>query len=116
MESIDPQFHDWIVTAVFYTSLHAIDTLLAHDKVVVTSHEGRNRALNLTNRYDFINQKYQPLYGLARTMRYFANPAKWVPANLVKSQVVERYLYPIENSVQKLIGLDLRLPPVQLKV
>jgi hypothetical protein len=116
MESIDPQFHDWIVTAAFYTALHAIDSLLAHDRVVVTNHEGRNRALHLTNRYEFINQKYHPLYGLARTMRYFANPLKWVPAATIKSQVIERYLYPIEKSVQKLMGEDLALLPVRLKV
>jgi len=115
LESIEPQFHDWIVTAAFYTALQAIDALLAHDNVVVTNHEGRNRALHLTNRYEFINQKYMPLYGLARTVRYFADPGKWVPASKVQKEVIERYLYPIEKSVQKLIGQDLALPPIKLR-
>jgi len=115
LASIEPQFHDWIVTAAFYTALHAIDALLAHDNVVVTNHEGRNRALHLTNRYEFINQKYMPLYGLARTMRYFADPKKWVPTADVQKQVIERYLYPIEKSVQKLLGQDLALAQIVLK-
>ena len=115
LKTVSPPYHDWVVTAAFYTALHAIDTLLAHDKVNVTNHEGRNLALSHTNRYEHINQIYQPLYGLARTVRYFANPAKWVPADQIQKNVIVRYLYPIEKSVQKLIGEDLHLGDVEIK-
>ncbi|HSV14458.1 MAG TPA: hypothetical protein VLI90_09370 [Tepidisphaeraceae bacterium] len=116
ISSIDPEFHDWIITAVFYTAVHAVDTLLAHDKVTVTDHEARNRALKLTNRYEQINLKYEALYGLARTIRYFANPTKWVAPERIYKDVVVRYLYPIEASVQKHMGQDLGLGDVKLKV
>ena len=115
ISSIDREFHDWIVTAVFYTALHAVDALLSHDKITITNHDARNLALLQANRYEFINEKYLPLYGLARSVRYFANPAKWVPASAIKKDVVERYLYPIENSVQRLMGQDLNLGPVSVK-
>ncbi len=113
--TIDPQFHDWVITAIFYTALHAVDALLAHDKVTVTNHEGRNRALMLTNRYEQLHRKYEPLYGLARTIRYFADPVKWVPADQIEKQVIHRYLYPIEKSVQKLMGEDLGLSDVVVR-
>ena len=113
--SIDGHFHDWIVTAVFYTALHSIDTLLSHDKISVTDHDARKRALLQTNRYEFINKKFLPLYGLSRSIRYLANPSKWVSADAIQKEVIERYLYPIENSVQKLIDQKLELGPVILK-
>lgn len=104
-----------MITSIFYTAVHAVDTLLAHDKITVTSHDGRNQALMRTNRYEFINQKYQPLYSQSRSIRYLASPGTWVPADQIQKHVFRRYLYPIENSVQKLIGQDLELKDLQLK-
>ncbi len=114
--SIEPEYHDWIVTAIFYTAVHAIDTLLAHDKVVIHNHETRNKALQLTNRYEFINKKYDALYSLCRTIRYLAHPTQWIPADRLQKDVVQRYLYPIEKSVQKLINQDIGLSDLVLKV
>lgn len=113
--TIEPGFRDWVVTAAFYTALHAVDTLLAFDKVTVTSHEGRNRTLAEVNRYEKVHDAYDPLYKLARTVRYLADPGKWIPSEQVQKQVIERYLYPIERSVQKLIARDLALGPITLK-
>lgn len=114
---IEPQFPDWAVTATFYTALHAIDSLLKNDKVPgIVSHETRNRALMLTNRYLNIWKHYQPLYDLSRTVRYLAKPGKWVPWDQVETQVVKRYLSPIEDSVQKLMGANLLgLSPITMK-
>lgn len=63
--SIEHAFHDWIITATFYTALHAVDALLVHDKVPVHDHRSRNDALVTVNRYDRIWRSYQPLYNLS---------------------------------------------------
>jgi hypothetical protein len=113
---IDPPYADWIVNVAFYVALHAVDALLAHDRVTgVNSHDARNDVLMRTNRYTQIQRHYMPLYQLSRTVRYLADPRQWVPANQVESQVIKRFLYPIEKSVQNLIGADLQLDPVVLK-
>jgi hypothetical protein len=114
---IDPGFPDWAVTVVFYAALHAVDSLLKHDKVLgVVSHDARNRTLMLTNRYAKIWELYQPLFNLSRTVRYLANPAKWVAWGSIENQVIRRYLYGLESSVQGLMKTTLDLPPIVLKV
>lgn len=108
---LPPAYPDWIVTVTFYVALQAVDALLAHDKVKrVNSHEDRNGVLMATNRYQHIWKKYSPLHSLSRTVRYLANPADWVPVADIDANVWNRYLYPIENSVQKLLGHNLSLP------
>jgi len=90
------------VTATFYSALHAIDALLAHDNNPVTNHERRNRVLRQTNKYLAINQAFLPLCGLSRTVRYLARPEQWVSFAKIESGVLP-YLYKIENSVFKLL-------------
>lgn len=113
--TISTEFPDWIVTGVFYVALHAVDALLAHDKVTVTSHEARNRVVLETNRYLQVKRHYMPLYHLARTVRYLADPQVWVPLAEIEPNVLRRYLYPLEQSVQKLIGEDLKLEVLTLR-
>ncbi len=116
LQSIEPLYPDWAVTAVFYTALHAVDALLTGDKVPgIVSHETRNRALMHTNRYAKIWDRYQPLHDLSRTIRYLAQPGRWVPWERIESDVVRRHLYPIEQSVQKLLNVQLDLPPIALR-
>jgi len=115
LTTIAPEFPDWIATVIFYTALQAVDTLLAFDKVpAITSHETRNQVLKRTARYSFIHQRYRPLYDISQTVRYLAEPAKWTPIEQIEANIVKRYLYPIETSVQKLIGEELGLPAVTL--
>jgi hypothetical protein len=112
---IPPKFNDWQITVVFYAALQGIDALLAHDNVPgIYSHESRNRVLQRTNRYQFINLKYQPLYDLSRTVRYLADPSKWVDPSKVDKDVIRRYLLPIEHSVQNLMKQNLNLPAIVL--
>ena len=93
---------------IFYTALHAIDSLLKHDDVKgVVSHNARNATLIKTNRYAQIWRHFQPLYDLSRTVRYLAKPGRWVSWDKIEVDVVKRYLYPIEKSVQKLIGKNI---------
>lgn len=115
LQTIRPDFRDWILTAAFYTALHAIDTLLTSDGVIVSNHEGRNKTLAKVNRYEKIHDSYDPLYKLARTVRYLADPARWIPADRIQREIIERRLYPIEGSVQKLISRDLALGDIVLQ-
>lgn len=116
VQTIDPEFPDWIVTAIFYTALHSVDTLLMHDHVrSITSHDARNNVLMRTNRYRRIWQAYQPLYSLSRTVRYLANPHVWIPANRIQVNVIDRYLAPIEKSVRKLANVDVTMPEINIR-
>ena len=113
--TISPKYADWIVTVAFYVALHAVDALLAHANVErVTSHDTRNAVLRQTNKYLKVKKHYMPLYDLSQTVRYLADPHIWVPPDQINREVLRRYLYPIEESVQKLIGQDLDLRPVEL--
>src|SRR5690349_14214965 len=103
--TVDPEFPDWAVTVTFYAALHAVDALLKYDKVTrVINHESRNAVLAGTNRYAKIFRLYQPLYTLSRTIRYLAKPKEWVSWGQIEAEVFRRYLYPIEESVKKLMG------------
>ena len=112
---IDPEYPDWAVTVAFYTALHAIDALLAHDKVTVVEHRTRNQTLMVTNRYSKLWKHYLPLFDLSRTVRYMGDPAAWVPWDQIDDNVIRRYLYPIEDSVQKLMGISQDLGVLALK-
>lgn len=99
---IDASFPDWKVTAAFYVALHAIDALLEADGVTVTSHDSRNHTLKNTNRYAQIWKHYAPLYALARTVRYLAEPTSWVSDGRIENEVYGKLLYPVEKSVAKI--------------
>lgn len=116
LSEIPRGFPDWMVTTSFYIALHAVETLFAHDQVSgVINHQSRNEILGTTRRYTHINKRYKPLYGLARTVRYFAEPQKWVPVEQVQVNVLNRYLFPIEKLVQKLISDSFELDSLQVQ-
>jgi hypothetical protein len=116
ISTIDPNYPDWAVTVSFYVALHAVDALLKFDgNIHITDHTSRNATLSHTNRYSKIWKLYHPLFGLSRTVRYLANPKKWVPWPEVEFQIFRRYLYPIEKSVLKLMKKDDSLPPISMK-
>jgi hypothetical protein len=115
ISTIGPNFPDWIVTVSFYVAIHSIEALLAYDGVRgVRNHEDRKLILEQTNRYSLINEKFKTLYTLSRTVRYFADTSGWVPFVQIEQNVIKRYVYPIEASVQKLIKQDLNLPLITL--
>ena len=113
---IDPDFSDWAVTATFYTALHAVDALLKHDGVRgIVNHASRNNALMRITRYAKIWKHYQPLHDLSRTIRYMANPQRWVAWPDIEGEVFRRFLYPLEKSVRKLMKEDGDLPTITMK-
>jgi hypothetical protein len=113
--SISTTYPDWIVTVAFYVALHATDSLLAHDGISrVHSHDTRNNVLMQTRRYEHIWRHYRPLHDLSRRIRYLAEPGIWVPADRIPHDILERYLYPLELSVQRLLNVSLSLPAIAL--
>lgn len=104
-----------MTTVAFYAALHAVAALLAHDGVTADSHAARNAALRRVRRYEQIERHYIPLYFDSQDARYSADPSKWTPAGRLQREIVEGRLYPIERSVQKLIGRDLQLGPVRVR-
>ncbi len=112
---IPPTHPDWIVTVSFYTALHAIDALLAADKVSrIVSHAARNSVLTQTNKYAHLAKTFLPLYDLSQTVRYLADPAAWISFDSVEREVFRRYLYPIENSVMRLLKTsEMSADPIQ---
>ncbi len=109
------QYPDWIVTVSFYVAVHAVDALLNFDKVSsIHSHDSRNRALMKSQRYEKIWQTYGTLYNLSRTVRYFANRTDWVPQEQLMPNVITNLLYPIERSVEGLIGQKVVNSPISL--
>ncbi len=113
---IPRSFTDWIVTVTFYTALHAIDALLVADKVPgIVSHAARNDVLMRTNRYANLAKRFLPLYDLSQTVRCLADPGKWIPFECVEREVFGRYLYPIEQSVSRLLkSSELTSEPIRL--
>ncbi len=114
IEKLPASHADWVVTAAFYTAVHAVDAALAHDGHLVSNHEGRFEALAFANRLSKPRRLLHTLYNLSRTTRYSANPGKWVAADRIDPDVIRGHLYPLEQSVQKLISRDLNLPLLDL--
>jgi hypothetical protein len=105
LQRVEPAFSDWIVTAALYTALHAIEALFTADGTRSrSSHKDRLLILQSANRYDLIYRKFRVLYDLAHVTRYSATPGRWMPAEQLHSRVIVSILYPIENSVRRLLA------------
>ena len=68
-----------------------------------------------TKRYQQIWRHYQPLHDLSRRIRYLAEPGAWVATEQIPAQVFARYLYPLEASVEKLIGHAMERGGIELR-
>ena len=111
--TINDAYCDWILTAAFYAAVHAVETLVAHDGLPNhTSHEARNQTLQKTNKYKQIWKHYHTLYNVSLTTRYHCSPDTWISAEQIKKKLIPSYLYPVEKSVQKLLGDAEKLPVV----
>ncbi len=109
--SLQETYCDWMLTGAFYAAVHAVETLIAFDgQPNTTSHEARNQVLKNVKRYQQIWRHYRELYNASQTTRYHCAPQDWIPSNDIKTIWIPNYLYPIEKSVQKLMGDQDRLP------
>jgi hypothetical protein len=111
--SIDPQYPDWIVVGMFYTALHAVETLFQHDgNRAMVGHKWRNETLRTVSKYrDKIWSHYRPIYDASRTMRYDCE-VKWISIDDVKTKLAPR-LYGVEKAVFGLTGLaEMNVKPI----
>lgn len=116
LSTLPPEYPDWIVTVAFYTGLHAIDAMLHTQGVVnFNSHSTRHEVLMHVTQYELIARRHLPFYNLSRTVRYTAEPTRWVPLEKVEKEVFGRYLYPIESSAFKLMGRPYEFQRIVLK-
>lgn len=107
------EYADWMLTGAFYAAVHAVESLIAFDRLPNhASHETRNRTLKTVRRYQQIWKHYHELYNGSQTSRYHCDPNAWIPAQDIKQIWIPHYLYPIERSVLKLIGDPGALPPI----
>jgi hypothetical protein len=79
---------DWIATVTFCTALHAVDCLLAQEKISVTSLGARHEVLTRTNRYKQIAKCFLPLYSLSRAVRYLLEPDAWIEFGDIQERVL----------------------------
>lgn len=108
--------HDWIATVAFYTALHAVDAAIAfHGVEDITDHGARKHILIKTNTLKQVCRHFLPLYDISRTVRYMADPTSWIRPDRIDAEILAGHLYPIEQSVCKLIGQQLDLPLIQLQ-
>lgn len=114
IEKLPASHSDWVVTAAFYTAVHAIDAALAHEGHLVSNHEKRFEALAFVNRLAKPRQLLHTLYNLSRTARYSADPSQWIAPRRIEPDEIRGRLYPLEQSIQKLIGRNLNLPLLDL--
>ncbi len=111
LATIPSNYPDWIATVSFYVALQAVDALLAKSKHTHTSHSSRNEILQTTHTYQKIWNHYHPLYQLSRTIRYSADPSKWIRIENIESQIWVRNLYEVEKSVRNLLNKDSAIFP-----
>ena len=111
LQSIPAEYPDWQVTACLYVTIHAIEALLTADGAKARSrHQDRLQILQAEKRYERIYEAFHVLYNLAHVTRYSARPGRWTPRAKIEGEVVKRLVYPIENSVRKLLAAA--KPPV----
>jgi hypothetical protein len=113
LQTIDPAYPDWIVTAALYSMLHLVEALLTADKAKARSrHQDRLQILHAEQRYEKIYESFHVLYDLSHVTRYSASPSKWVSAQQIQKEVVGGLVHPIEKSACKL--LTAAKPPINV--
>jgi hypothetical protein len=63
-------FPQWATTVAFYTALHVIEAVFAHDNRHTDDHAQRNRLLKTNQRYRHLWQHYRPLWNDSLIARY----------------------------------------------
>lgn len=114
--TIDPEFRDWQINAIFYTALHAIDAALASLGVTVADHQERNGHVRDNASFAQVRTEYLDLYRISRVTRYDADPTQWLPEQyLTVADLVEDLLKPIENGLEPLLGKSVKFEPLPIK-
>lgn len=84
LSTIDPnRFPDWIATVAFYTAVHLVEQLFAHEsRPAGGSHLNSNSTLKRD--YPELWKEYRPLYAFSRMGRYWCMAVDPVHVSYVK--------------------------------
>jgi hypothetical protein len=114
-KTIDAQFRDWQINAIFYAALQLIDASLSKLGVDVSDHSSRNGHVKTNGAFAGVRQQYLDLYRISRITRYDADPDLWLPGQyLTVNDLVEDLLKPIENALGSLLGKTITFDPLHL--
>jgi hypothetical protein len=106
---------DWLLTVAFYTAVHAVECLFAHDgKPNSHSHHDRTHALKINARYNTIFRSFRPLLEASYVARYDCDTGPlnlgsgkgWVTDSIVRREFICKHLAEIERIIIKLLSLD----------
>jgi len=95
-------FHDWLTTVAFYKAIHVVEAVFANNSNYHShSHADREEKLKRTARYKAIFTNYSHLLTESRTVRYLLNPRSRLTIETVKSLLIYKRLFAVEqNSLQ----------------
>ncbi len=95
-------FHDWLATVAFYKAIHVVEAVFAnHMQYHSHSHAVREEQLKRSARFKAIFTNYAHLLNESRTFRYLLQPDSRLTFDDVKSKLVYKRLYGVEqNSLQ----------------
>ena len=72
LETVDPQFPDWIATVAFYAAVHLVEAgFIRQGGSNSNKHSERNRRLK--QHFPGVWRKFQPLWNLSKVARYDAD-------------------------------------------
>ncbi len=91
-------FHDWLTTVAFYKAIHVVEAVFAnHSGYHSISHTDREEKLNRVTLYKDIARNYAHLLNESRFFRYLLKPSGRLTIEQVKSQLVYKRLYAVEQ-------------------
>jgi hypothetical protein len=95
-------FPDWLATVAFYKAVHVVEAVFAsHLDRHSNSHAQREDRLKRTAQFKGIFTNYSHLLTEARTFRYLLSPPSRLTIETVKSKLIYKRLYAVEqNSLQ----------------
>jgi len=95
-------FHDWLATVAFYKAIHVVEAIFAnHLHRHSCSHAEREDRLKRTAGFKAVFTNYSHLLAESRTFRYLLHPRSRLTIETVKSKLIYKRLYAVEqNSLQ----------------
>jgi len=91
-------FPDWLTTVSFYKAVHVVEAVFANDlHYHSSSHTNREDRMKRTAKFESIFKNYSHLLTESRTFRYALPPRQRWTVELVKSRLIYKKLYAVEQ-------------------
>lgn len=104
LKTIDSDYPDWLATVTLYTAIHAVETLFKADGLRGSnSHGERKMTLNQQRRYQKLQKHCHIIDNYAGVLRYSCQFSE-ISNIEVRDEIIRKHLYPLEQSVLKLLG------------